>query len=95
MELKCSALYGEHLGCFRHGCDVVGMAILFLKCQSSAVHIYKLIANIGLLQMPQVFSYLWYPADEVCQVLVAICPCFRICIRSPCFDFAQDHFTYV
>ncbi len=40
---------GEHLGCFRHGCDIVGTAILSLKFQSSVVLFYNLIANIGFI----------------------------------------------
>ena len=38
---------GEHLGCFRHGCDVVDLAIVPIKFESSADRIYRIIPNVG------------------------------------------------
>ena len=38
---------GEHLGCFRHGCDVVNMAIVSLSFESSAARIHRIIPNVG------------------------------------------------
>ena len=38
---------GEHLGCFRHGCDVVDLAIVPTKLESSADRIYRIIPNVG------------------------------------------------
>ena len=53
---------GEHLGCFRHGCDVVYLAIVPIKLESSADRIYRIIPNDGYI-----FAMIF-----ICMVSVAL-----------------------